>query len=108
MSTASGDEYLVADPTALVGERRVSGASGRQWPFAIIAAVVVTSAVLLVFGRFGLGMQGLVVAMATAAVLRLLLPTHVAGWLANRSRLVDASCFAGLALGLAGTLLLLA
>ena len=105
MSTASGDEYLVAaDTPALVAvpEPRVT-----QWPFYTVVAVGLVGLGLIAIGRLQQGIVGLVIAMGLAATLRMVLPMRATGWLASRSRTVDAAAFAALAAGLAATLYLL-
>lgn len=105
MSTASGDEYLVTDATLAVPEERPV-AVGHRWPFALVAVIVAAGLLMVTFGGFTAGVQILAAGMAAAAVLRLVTPTSYAGWLANRSRLVDVTCFAGLAVALAATVAL--
>lgn len=105
MSTASGDEYLVAaEAPALISvpEPRVT-----QWPFFTVVAVGLVGLALIAVGRLQEGIVGLVIAMGLAATLRMVLPPRVAGWLTSRRRTVDAAGFAALAAGLAATLYLL-
>lgn len=105
MSTASGDEYLVApdSPTLVaVGESRAT-----QWPFFLVAVLALAGLGLIAVGRVQQGIAGLVVAFGLAAVLRLVLPARTAGWLASRSRGIDSAAFAVLAAGLAATVYLI-
>lgn len=72
-----------------------------------MAGLGLASLVLVVAGSLRAGIAGLVLAMALAAALRLVLPARTSELLSSRHRIVDAACFAALAAGLAGTLLLL-
>lgn len=110
MSTASGDEYMVAESSTRPGAgSAVAGArpSRHQWPFALVAALTVVGLALTATGGLEQGLLVLAAAMSSAAALRLLLPGGSAGWLASRSRPVDAVLFAALAAGLAAVVLLL-
>ena len=105
MSTASGDDYLVAGESpalVVVPEPRVS-----QWPFLLVTLVGLSGLAFIALGRLQQGVLGLLLAVALASALRLVLPTRTAGWLTSRSRVVDAAGFAALAVGLAATLFLL-
>ena len=105
MSTASGDDYLVAAESpalVVVPERRVT-----QWPFLLVTLVGSAGLALIAVGRLQQGILGLLMAVGLAAGLRLVLPTRTAGWLTSRSRVRDAVAFAALAAGLAATLFLL-
>lgn len=113
MSTASGDEYLVVDSSALlaaadveVSQPVVAKAPVAQWPFLLVAVLAVGGLLLIGTGSLRHGLTGLVVAMGLATLLRLVLPTATAGWLTSRSRLVDAAGFALLAGALGGVTLL--
>jgi Protein of unknown function (DUF3017) len=114
MSTASGDDYLVADPATLLTAADTSAplageakAPTAQWPFLIVAAVAVFGLGLITTGSLQQGLAGLVAAMALAALLRLVLPTATAGWLGSRSRGADVAGFAVLAVALGTVTLLL-
>lgn len=111
MSTASGDEYLVADSAVLPGEqvRAIPDRAPRlQWPFLLVALLVVAALAFIATGSLAKGVAGLAAAFGLAAGLRLVLPSRTAGWLASRSRTVDTCCLAALAGALAGMLLLIA
>ena len=114
MSTASGDEYLVADPATLLGAADSAvavdveaKAPAAQWPFLIVAVVALVGLGLIATGSLQQGLAGLVVAMALSALLRLALPWATAGWLVSRSRTVDVAGFAVLAAALGVVTLLL-
>ena len=105
MSTASGDDYLVAGESpalVVVPEPRAT-----QWPFLLVTLVGFSGLALIGVGRLQQGILGLLMAVGLAAGLRLVLPTRTAGWLTSRSRVLDAAAFAALAVGLAATLYLL-
>jgi hypothetical protein len=104
MSTASGDDYLVAESPALAAVERTRTT---QWPFILVATLVLAGLGLIAVGRVQQGVAGMVVAFGLAAVLRLVLPVRTAGWLASRSRIIDASAFGLLSAGLAATIYLL-
>ena len=78
-----------------------------QWPFLIVAILAIGGLVLIGTGSMLQGLAGLVVATGLAALLRLVLPTRTAGWLASRSRALDVTGFVVLALALGGVTLLL-
>lgn len=105
MSTASSDEYLVGD--AAISASLDEKPPRLQWPFLIVAVLAMGGLALFALGSLNRGIAALVLSMGLAAALRLVLPSATAGWLASRSRSVDVLCFAGLAAGLAGTLMLL-
>ncbi len=115
MSAAPGDDYLVADSAALLGaaELPISEVAVEprepvaQWPFLIVAIVALGALVLIGTGSMLQGLAGLVVATGLAALLRLVLPTRTAGWLASRSRGLDVAGFVVLAVALGGVTLLL-
>jgi hypothetical protein len=115
MSAAPGDDYLVADSAALLGAAELPipevavepKAPVAQWPFLIVAIVAVGALVLIGTGSMLQGLAGLVVATGLAALLRLVLPTRTAGWLASRSRGLDVAGFVVLAVALGGVTLLL-
>jgi hypothetical protein len=115
MSAAPGDEYLVADSAALLGAAELPvptvavepSEPPAQWPFLIVAIVAVGSLLLIAVGSLLQGLAGLVVATALAALLRLVLPTRTAGWLASRSRGLDVAGFVAIAVALGGVTLLL-
>ncbi len=113
MSAASGDEYLVADSATLlavpesVPQSIVAKPPTAQWPFLLVAAVALGGLVLIGVGSLQQGLVGMVVAMALAALLRLMLPVTTAGWLTSRSRMVDVAGFALLAAGLGAVTLML-
>lgn len=105
MSTASGDDYLVAPELparVVVPESRVT-----QWPFLTVLVVALAGLVLISVGRVQQGVVGLAVALGLAALLRLVLPEHNAGWLVSRQRALDVLGFAALAAALIATVLLL-
>ena len=106
MSTASGDDYAgvrsayrtpAAAQTAETGGRR---SRATQWPFWAVILTVVASFVAVILGDVATGLAGLTAALSLAAVLRVTLPHHMAGWLTGRSRPKDAVVFAALAVGL--------
>ena len=115
MSAAPGDEYFVADSAALLGAAELpvpaaaveAKAPPAQWPFLLVALVGLGALVLIAAGSLLQGLAGLVVATGLAALLRLVLPTRTAGWLASRSRGLDVAGFAALAHALGGVTLLL-
>lgn len=111
MSTAPGDDYLVVDTTALLGAADSAPARPAdppaQWPFLLVALVGLVGLVFIATGSLLQGLNGLIVTMSLAALLRLVLPTRTAGWLASRGRVFDAAGFAVLALGLAAATVLL-
>ncbi len=115
MSTASGDEYLVADSATLLSTAELPAGAiditprepTAQWPFLLVAIVSLGGLVLIGTGSLRQGLVGLVVGISLASLLRLVLPTRTAGWLVSRSRWFDAAGFALLAGALAGVTLLL-
>lgn len=113
MSTASGDDYIVADPVALVSADEVlvvapAAQNPRlQWPFLLVALVCGAGLAFVAAGALREGVAAVVISLALATALRLMLPSRTAGWLSSRSRVVDTACFAAAAVGLAGTLFLL-
>jgi hypothetical protein len=105
MSTASGDDYLVAPELparVAVPETRVT-----QWPFLLVVVVGLGGLALIALGRLQQGVVGLAVAVGLAALLRLLLPERTAGWLVSRHRLLDVAALAVMALALVATVFLL-
>jgi hypothetical protein len=115
MSAAPGDEYLVADSATLLGAAELPVPAvaiepkepTAQWPFLLVAIVAIGGLSLIGAGSLLQGLAGLVVATGLAALLRLVLPTRTAGWLASRSRGLDVAGFVVLALALGGVTLLL-
>ena len=73
----------------------------------VVAIVALGALVLIGTGSMLQGLAGLVVATGLAALLRLVLPTRTAGWLASRSRGLDVAGFVVLAVALGGVTLLL-
>ncbi|MBA2553263.1 MAG: DUF3017 domain-containing protein [Geodermatophilaceae bacterium] len=73
----------------------------RQAPFALVWLVVLVGMGLIAteYWRRGLTIVG--AAAVLAGVLRLVLPTRRAGWLAVRSRPIDVLCFGFLGVALA-------
>lgn len=105
MSTASGDDYLVAPDLparVVVPETRVT-----QWPFLLVIVVGFAGLGLIALGQLQQGVVGLAVAVGLAALLRLLLPERRAGWLVSRHRALDVLAFAALAIALVSTVFLL-
>jgi hypothetical protein len=100
VSTASGDDYLVADQAPAIRAARVgpSVESGRagQWPFLLVLVTLVAGISGVTAGRAE-GLVVIAVAMGLASLLRLTLPDPVAGWLCSRRRFLDAGLFAILA-----------
>ncbi len=112
MSTASGDEYLVADSASLPAARHVVAPAvektpAAQWPYLVVSLVASVGLVLIALGSLREGLIGLALAMGVASVVRLVLPSTTAGWLTSRSRLVDVGLFAGLGLALVAVTYLL-
>lgn len=112
MSAASGDEYLVADSSALLAGPvaapvPVAEPPAAQWPFLLVSVLGVAGMVLIAFGSVRTGLFGLAAALGLAGALRLVLPTTTAGWLASRPRMVDVCVFAILAGSLAAVTVLL-
>lgn len=114
MSTASGDEYLVAESAARLVTAEISapaaiddGDPAGQWPFLIVGLVGLVGLVLIASGSLLRGLSGLTVAMALAGMLRLVLPARTAGWLSSRSRMLDVAGFTVLACALGAVTLLL-
>lgn len=112
MSTASGDEYLIADPANLIAAADpavtpVEHTPTSQWPYLLVSLIAVGGLGLIAIGLLRQGLLGLTLAMAVAAGVRLMLPTTTAGWLGSRSRTIDAAVFAGLAAALGTVTLLL-
>jgi hypothetical protein len=112
MSTASGDEYLVADSTALQASRQVAAPAVEksppaQWPYLVICLFASVGLILIALGSVSEGLTGLALAMGVASVVRLVLPSTTAGWLTSRSRVVDVGLFAALGLALGAVTYLL-
>jgi hypothetical protein len=108
MSAASGEDYLVSDSAALLGTVEAPAEAPRaQWPFVIVAVVALAGIVLIAFDSLQQGLLGLALALALAAVMRLVLPARTAGWLASRTRMVDVGLLAALGASLCAVTLLL-
>lgn len=108
MSTASGDEYLVAaEAPARIAVVEPVPVARTQWPFVLVVLLGLGGLVFVALGALERGVLGLIVAVGLAGLLRLVLPTRTAGLLVSRSRIVDVASLAVLAAGLAATLLLL-
>lgn len=110
MSTASGDEYLVAaaaPSAAPVAEVVVPVPRSRRWPFLVVLSIGLVGLGLIAAGLLQQGVIGLIVGFGLAALLRLVLPGRSSGLLASRTRVLDACGFAALAAAMAATLLLI-
>lgn len=109
MSTASGDEYLVAAvaPATVVEPVVVTPVKSRRWPFLVVLTLGLLGLALIATGLLQQGVVGLILAFGLAALLRLVLPGRSAGLLASRTRVLDACGFAALAAAMAATLLLI-
>lgn len=105
MSTASGDEYLVAPD--LPARVAIPEPRATQWPFLLVIVVGVVGLGLIALGQLQQGVVGLAVAVGLAALLRLVLPERTAGWLVSRHRALDVLGFAALATALVATVFLL-
>lgn len=66
----------------------------RQWPLLTVLALIVLALLVVLFGRFRIGITMLAAGVVLAFFLRLLLPTRAAGMLAVRSRTLDLGVLA--------------
>jgi len=108
MSAASGEDYLVSDSAALLGTVEAPAQTPRaQWPFLIIAVVASAGLVLIALESMQEGLLGLTLALGLGAVMRLVLPSRTAGWLASRTRPVDVGLLAALSASLCAVTVLL-
>ena len=105
MSTASGDDYLVAPD--LPARVAVPETRATQWPFFLVVVVGLLGLALIAVGQLQQGVVGLAVAVGLAALLRLVLPERSAGWLVSRRRSLDVVGFAVIAAALIATVFLL-
>ncbi len=71
----------------------------REWPFAVVLAVVGAGLVVVSTGYFRRGTVVLAFGVALALFLRLLLPAESAGLLQVRSKRIDVAVLTLLALG---------
>ncbi len=112
MSAASGEDYLVSDSAVLLGAveapaQAPAQAPRAQWPFVLVSVVALAGLTLVLFDSLQQGLLGLTLALGLAAVMRLVLPSRTAGWLASRTRIVDVGLLATLAASLCAVTLLL-
>lgn len=112
MSTASGDEYLIAESATLIAAADapatpVGASPTSQWPYLLVSVIAVAGLGLIAIGLLREGLLALTAALAVAAGVRLVLPSATAGWLSSRSRTIDAGVFAGLAAALGAVTLML-
>jgi hypothetical protein len=105
MSTASGDDYLVAPD--LPARVAVPETRATQWPFLLVIAVGLLGLALIGLGQLQQGVVALTLAVGLAAILRLVLPEQSAGWLVSRRRSLDVLGFAVIATALVATVFLL-
>ncbi|MEZ5185263.1 MAG: DUF3017 domain-containing protein [Candidatus Nanopelagicales bacterium] len=112
MSTASGDEYLVADASPRMGTVEVpapdvTASRSVRWPSLVVFMFALAGLVLIAVGSLHDGLIALTLSLALASVMRLLLPGPPAEWLSSRSRVTDGALLAALAASLGAVALLL-
>jgi hypothetical protein len=87
-------------PAPLYVRRPVLAGLLRQWPLALVLAVVGVGLVAVVFEHWRWGLVTMGVALVLAGGLRLVLPVRRAGFLAVRGRPVDVTLTVGCGLAL--------
>lgn len=110
MSTASSDDYFVADASPLMVTVEASAPAvsrNAHLPSVVVLMGAFVGLALIAMGSLREGLIGLTVSLALASVLRLLLPGAAAEWLSSRTRIIDSGLMAALAGSLGAVTLLL-
>ncbi len=97
MTSDAGPEAPVQPPEDAAGEQ--GQRRFREWPIAVVLAVVLAGLAVVASGHFRRGTVVLSFGVALALFLRLLLPERDAGMLHVRSRRIDVAVLSVLAVG---------